>query len=146
MPRNYFTDEQIEELKKSPYVLKVSKTNVMFTDEFKNLYLDLLNSGLGPSMALKELGIDYKILGRRRRDDLTRRMKQFSKRPEGFSRKVNGSKGRSHKKKVPTFENETQAAEYYKEYSLKLEQEIELLKKVRALEEKQNSSRAKNSK
>lgn len=145
MPRNYFTDEQIEELKKCPYVLKVSKANVVFTDEFKNLYLELLNSGLGPSMSLNELGIDYKMLGQRRVGKLARRIKDFSKRPEGFARKVNGSKGKSRKKNVPTFENEAQAAEYYKEYSLKLEQEIELLKKVKALEEDQNSSRAKNS-
>lgn len=29
MPRNYFTDEQIEELSKNKYVLKVSKANIV---------------------------------------------------------------------------------------------------------------------
>ena len=144
MPRNYFTDEQIEELRKSPYVFKISKANVVFTDEFKNLFLNLLKSGIGPSTAFKELGIDYKILGKSRIDKIANRLRAFSKRPEGFSRKPNSSKGKPRKKKVPTFESEAEAAEYYKEYSLRLEQEIELLKKVRALEEKQSSSRAKN--
>ena len=144
MPRNYFTDEQIEELKKCPYVLKVSKANVTFTDEFKYQYLNLLNSGFSPINSFKELGVNYKILGRNRVNSLVKRIRKFSKRPEGFSRKVNSSKGKPRKKRVPTFENESEAAEYYKEYSLKLEQEITLLKKVRALEEKQSSSRAKN--
>lgn len=29
MPRNYFADEQIEELSKNKYVLKVSKANIV---------------------------------------------------------------------------------------------------------------------
>lgn len=48
MPRNYFTDEQIEELSKNKYVLKVSKANIVFTDEFKITFLELLNSGDTP--------------------------------------------------------------------------------------------------
>ena len=136
MPRNYFTDEQAEELNKTGYVSKISKASVIFTEDFKIKYLNLLNSGTTPSNALVELGINPKILGKRRIANLTSRVRQFSKRPEGFARKKNSSAGRPRKKKTPNFENDKQALEYYKEYSLKLEQELEFVKKIQALEEK----------
>lgn len=134
MPRNYFTDEQIEELSKNKYVLKVSKANIVFTDEFKITFLELLNSGDTPIVALTKLNIDPKVLGRRRIHGLTERIRKFSKRSEGFSRKKNSSAGKPRKKKVPSFENDKQALEYYKEYASKLEQELEFVKKIQALE------------
>jgi len=146
MQRNYFTDEQIEELKKSAYVVNVSKTNVVFSKEFKSMFLKLYNQGIGPNECLRTLGISPVILGKKRVDSFVRRIKDQSKRAEGFSRKVNSSKGKSRKKKHPVFENDNQAAEYYKEYALKLEQELDFLKKIRALEDAHQSSRAKNSK
>jgi len=146
MPRNYFTDEQIEELKKSTYVVNVSKANVVFSEEFKSEFLKLYSQGIGPSECLRTLGVNPVILGQKRVDSLATRIKKQSKRAEGFSRKVNGSKGKPRKKKLPVFENDNQAAEYYKEYALKLEQELDFLKKIRALEDAHQSSRAKNSK
>ena len=134
MPRNYFTDEQIKILEENPYVLKVSKANVVFTEDFKREFMRLYESGLGPSEILVKLGIDPKQLGKRRIDKLSDRIRKQSSRPEGFSRKENSSKGKARKKKHPEFHNDTEKAEYYKEYSEKLEQEIELLKKIRALE------------
>ena len=136
MPRNYFTDEQAEELNKTGYVSKISKASVIFTEDFKIKYLNLLNSGTTPSNALRELGINPKTLGQRRVDKLANNVRKFSKRPEGFARKKNSSAGRPRKKKTPNFENDKQALEYYKEYSLKLEQELEFVKKIQALEEK----------
>ena len=135
MPRNYFTDEQIEALKKSPYVSKVSKANVFFTEEFKEEFMRMYRMGIGTREILRRMDIDPGILGKRRMDGLLGRIRVQSSRPEGFSRKPNSSKGRPKKKKHPEFSNDTQKAEYYKEYSEKLEQEIELLKKIRALEE-----------
>lgn len=134
MPRNYFTDEQIEELSKNKYVLKVSKAIIVFTDEFKITFLELLNSGDTPIVALTKLNIDPKVLGRRRIRGLAERIRKFSKRSEGFSRKKNSSDGKPRKKKVPSFENDKQALEYYKEYASKLEQELEFVKKIQALE------------
>ena len=145
MPRNYFTDEQMDILKESPYVERLSKANVSFTEEFKTGFLKLYNAGIGPTEAIRKLGIDPKILGKHRVDKLAKRIKTQSSRPEGFSRKPNGSKGKPRKTKHPEFDNDTQAAAYYKEYSRRLEQEIELLKKIEALEEADRASRAKSS-
>lgn len=145
MPRDYFTDEEIKELSKSKWVKKISKANIVFTNEFKSEFVHLLNNGIGPSSALRSLGINYKLLGRNRIDRLSYRLRAQSKRPEGFNRKENSSKG---KKKKLTFDSIEAKAAYYEEYSKKLEQELDFTKKVRALEEKyiQNSARAKNSK
>lgn len=146
MPKNYFTDEQMKILKESPYVKKVSTTNVSFTEEFKTDFLKLYDAGIGPTEVIRRLGIDPKILGKRRVEKLSRRIREQSSRPEGFSRKPNGSKGRPRKKKHPEFDNDAQAAAYYKEYAERLEQEIELLKKIEALEEADRASRAGNTK
>ena len=145
MPRNYFTNEEIQELSKSKWVKKITEANVFFTNEFKNEFIHLLNQGVGPISALQTLGINYKILGQRRIDQLAFRLRKQSVRPEGFDRKENSSKG---KKRKLTFESIEAKAAYYEEYSKKLEQELDFTKKVRALEEKyiQSSARAKNSK
>jgi len=135
MQRSYFTSEQIMILQQSPYVEKVSKTNVTFTEEFKNMFVSLYQSGTGPTEIIRRTGIDPRILGTERIKSMTKRFKAQSSRPEGFSRKANRSKGRPRKKKAPEFSSDKEKAEYYKEYAEKLEQEIELLKKVRALEE-----------
>ena len=135
MQRNYFTSEQIMILQQSPYVEKVSKANVTFTEEFKNMFVSLYQSGTGPTEILRRMGIDPRILGTDRIESMVKRFKAQSSRPEGFSRKANRSKGRPRKKKAPEFSSDKEKAEYYKEYAEKLEQEIELLKKVRALEE-----------
>ena len=143
--RNYFTDEEIQELSKSKWVEKITEAKIYFTNEFKNEFIHLLNQGYGPSRALELLGINYKVLGKSRIDKLSARLKAQSKRPEGFNRKPNSSKG---KKRKLTFDSTEAKAAYYEEYSKKLEQELDFTKKVRALEEKyiQNSARAKNSK
>lgn len=145
MLRDYFTDEEIEELSKSKYVKKISKASIVFTNEFKNEFVHLLNNGIGPSSALKSLGINYKLLGKHRIDSIATRLRAQSKRPEGFDRKPNSSKG---KKRKLTFDSIEAKAAYYEEYAKKLEQELDFTKKVRALEEKyiQNSARARNSK
>lgn len=145
MPRNFFTDEEIHELSKSKWVKKISKANIVFTNEFKSEFVHLLNNGIGPSRALESLGINYKLLGRNRIDRLSYRLRAQSKRSEGFNRKENSSKG---KKRKPTFDSIEAKAAYYEEYAKKLEQELDFTKKVKALEEKyiQNSARAKNSK
>ena len=145
MARNYFTDEQMKILKQSPHVKQISRANVVFTEEFKAEFMRLYNQGIGPTDIIRQLGIDPKILGKHRVDKLAKRIKIQSSRPEGFSRKPNGSKGKPRKIKHPEFDNDTQAAAYYKEYSRRLEQEIELLKKIEALEEAGRASRAKSS-
>ena len=133
MPRNYFTNDQHEELKKSKWVEKVTQANVQFTHEFKREFLKRYNEGVSPSNILLNLGIDPSLLGPLRIRKLTFRIREQSQRPEGFKRKENSSKG---KKRKLTFESKEEATEYYKELSEQLKQENEFLKKIQALRRK----------
>ena len=59
----YFTDEQINQLKESPYVLKAHPKIVYFSAHFKELLWNRVQSGKEPREAIAELGIDPDILG-----------------------------------------------------------------------------------
>ncbi len=133
MGKNHFTEDQVLELQKNKYVKKVTEKSIQFTNEFKEEFLRLDKSGLGPTTILSELGINPKVLGYRRIDKMAARIRAQSKRPEGFERKENSSKG---KKRKLSFESKDEELEYYKELAERLSQENEFLKKLRALREK----------
>ena len=143
MPRNYFTEEEIIELSNSIYVKSISKATVQFTEEFKEQFMELYLQGNGPNTILRMLDLNPSVLGNRRVDELSRRIRSKSVRPEGFGRKHNSSKG---KKRKMTFNTPEEELAYYKEYAVLLEQELEFRKKLEALEEKElmKSTRGKN--
>lgn len=148
MGRNYFSEFEVEELSKSKYVAKISNANIQFSEEFKNVYLQLYKDGLEPIDIIKRLGIDPKILGRTRIGSLSSRIRKQAARDEGFSRKENSSKGKHRKTKKPDFKTSEEELAYYKEYTLLLEQELAFTKKIKALEREYAAtlSKAKNSK
>ncbi len=84
MGKNYFTPEQVEQLRKNKYVKHVSEKVITYTEEFKEVFMMEYNSGKLPSQILTEMGFNYKVLGKRRIDCITRRIKNQSIRPEGF--------------------------------------------------------------
>lgn len=140
MGRNYFSKEQIEELRNSVYVKQLSEANVQFTDDFKNKFMELLNGGASPIEALNKLNINPKTLGTQRVYTLAHRMREHAIRPEGFNRKENSSKG---KKRKLTFNNEQEELAYYKEVALRLEQELDFTKKIDALERRYAAKQSK---
>lgn len=139
MKRNYFSDEQIKELEKSEYVKKVTQANVSFTEEFKQKLYDLIQNGYGPTQALLEMQIRPKTLGQVRVDTLARRIRKEATRVEGFQR----SKG-SGRPAAPNFNNAEEEIKYLKDKLEYQKQEIEFLKKWKALETKYQ--RKKNTK
>lgn len=84
MSKNYFTPEQVEQLKKNKYVKHVSEKAITYTEEFKEVFMLEYNSGKLPSQVLTEMGFDYKLLGRNRIDGIVQKTKKQSVRPEGF--------------------------------------------------------------
>ena len=84
MGKNYFTPEQVEELRKNKYVKNVSEKAITYTEEFKEVFLLEYNEGKLPSQILTEMGFDYKVLGERRVSNITQAVKKQSTRPEGF--------------------------------------------------------------
>ncbi len=84
MGKNYFTSEQVEQLKKNRYVKHVSEKSITYTEEFKEVFINEYNSGKIPSQILIEMGFDLKVLGQSRISGISERVKKQEKRPEGF--------------------------------------------------------------
>ena len=84
MGKNYFTPEQVEELRKNKYVKHVSEKAITYTEEFKERFMLEYNSGKLPSQIITEMGFDYNVLGEKRVSSLSDRIKKQSLRPEGF--------------------------------------------------------------
>lgn len=119
MGKNYFTPEQVEELRKNKYVKNVSDKAITYTEEFKKVFLLEYNEGKLPSQILTEMGFDYKVLGERRVSNITQAVKKQSLRPEGFkdTRNDNPNMGRPSTKDLTP-----------EEIIAKQKTEIELLK------------------
>jgi transposase-like protein len=129
MARKHFSEEEVESLKKNPYVIKVSTKSVKFSSEFKQKLQLEMKSGLPQSLILRKFGLDSSMLGKKRMNTLFSRTREQSKRPEKFEIKA----GRGRPKK-PQFSSVEEENEYLKDRMEYLEQENEFLKKLEALE------------
>ena len=98
MSKNYFTPEQVKQLKKNKYVKHVSEKAITYTEEFKEIFILKYKSGKSPSQALTEMGFDCKVLGKDRVDGISRRTRKQSIRPEGFKDTRADSSGRPRTK------------------------------------------------
>ena len=98
MGKNYFTPEQVEQLRKNKYVKHVSEKAITYTEEFKEIFLLEYKSGKSPSQILTEMGFNCKVLGKSRIDTVSRRVKAQSKRPEGFNDTRSTESGRPRTK------------------------------------------------
>lgn len=98
MGKNYFTPEQVEQLRKNKYVKHVSEKAITYTEEFKEVFLLEYNLGKIPSQILTEMGFDIKVLGSSRVRKISERTKKQSLRPEGFKDTRADSSGRPRTK------------------------------------------------
>lgn len=100
MGRNYFTEEQQNELLRNPYIEKISAKSITYRKEFKEKFEEEYRSGKLPSQILTDMGIDPRILGRRRREGLVARMKLYELRPEGCMDTRKNNTGRPSTKEL----------------------------------------------
>ena len=84
MTKNNFTEDQIELLQKNPYVIRISKTSISFSKEFKMLFWKEYINGKGPSEIFSNYGLDPSILGNKRRTNFVNRLKRTAKRKDDF--------------------------------------------------------------
>ena len=130
---NYFTDEQVEELRKSPYIKSVTNKYINYTEEFKELFLVDYKNGMVPTLIFQKYGFDTKIFGKQRIHDFTKRVKQQSERVDSFKDTRKGNSGRPQTKDL-TVEEKLERAEQKIKI---LEQENDFLKRVRFINKKQ---------
>lgn len=84
MGKTYFTEEQQSELRMNPFVKKVSIKSITYTKEFKEKFEKEYLAGKLPSQILADMGIDHRLLGKRRKDSIVARIKLYALRPDGF--------------------------------------------------------------
>lgn len=127
-----FSKEEIEALKRSPYIAKASPIQVSFTTDFKQMAYQELTEGKTMRTILEESGINPEILGERRIWSMTFRMRQEAEREEGFEdqRRKNKRKPRKQKEEQ-TLAERIEQLEHELAYT---KQEVEFLKKIRAAE------------
>ncbi len=143
--KNYFTDEQIIELERNPYVKKVSKKAITYTDEFKNIFAEKYRKGKPRSTILTEMGFDPHVLGRKRMDKFVANIAKYEARGD-YRDLRQGSSGRPSTNDL-TAEEQIARLKHQVKY---LKQENEFLKKINFLDRqaqwKQKQNQKKNSK
>ena len=91
---NYFTDEQLKELKNNPYVVKCSAKNITYAEEFKDLFWVDYQNGMPPIEIFKKYGFDPYALGAKRRSNFIQRLKKQAARTDGFKDTRSTNSGR----------------------------------------------------
>lgn len=66
MGRGRLKAEEIRILKENPFVLDVSEHHVVYSNEFKHLFMKEYKNGKPPTQIFREAGFDPKILGTKR--------------------------------------------------------------------------------
>jgi len=132
MGKNYFTPEQVEQLRKNKYVKHVSEKAITYTEEFKEVFMLEYNSGKLPSQILTEMGFDYKVLGEIRVNNITQRVKKQSIRPEGFKDTRSTESGRPLERELSSEEQ----MERLKQENEILKAKVEFLSLLRRAERK----------
>lgn len=98
MGKNYFTPEQVEQLRKNKYVKHVSEKAITYTKEFKEAFMLEYKTGKSPSLILSEMGFNTRVLGKKRLDGIVATVKRQSNRPEGFKDTRSTESGRPRTK------------------------------------------------
>jgi hypothetical protein len=147
MGKNYFTQEQIEQLKKNKYVKQVSEKAITYTEDFKEKFLLEYNDNKLPTQILLEMGFDTKVLGRRRIDNITQRVKKQAIRDTGFKDTRADNSGRPSTKEL----SQEELIKRQKDQIEYLKQQVEFLSDLKRLEreamwEASKSKKKKNSK
>lgn len=130
---NYFTDEQVEELRKNPNVKKVSNKAITYEESFKELFLNDYQNGITPSLIFAKYGFNPKVLGRKRIDNFVQNMKRQNNRPEGFEDTRKGNSGRPIEREL----TDKEIIEKLKHKNKILQQENDFLKRIRSINKKQ---------
>lgn len=125
MGKNHFTEEQQIELRKNPYIQNVSAKSITYTKKFKEKFEEEYRMGKLPSEILFDMGIDPRILGKRRKDSIVSRIRLYEIRPEGCDDTRKNNSGRPSTKDL----TDTERIKRLEQRIAYLNQENEFLKK-----------------
>ena len=127
MANKKFTEEEMNHLRASSYVLDVSPSIVHFTAEFKKKFWEAILAGKKPRDIVIEMGIDPDILGKIRMNGLKGMIKNEVKAGKGF-RDLD-----TYNKYLDGYITPEGKIKYLEQQLAYKEQEIEFLKKIVSL-------------
>jgi len=127
MASKKFTEEEMNHLRASSYVLEVSPSIVHFTAEFKKKFWEAILAGKKPRDIVIEMGIDPDILGEIRMNGLKGMIKNEVKAGKGF-RDLD-----TYNKYLDGYITPEGRIKYLEQQLAYKEQEIEFLKKIVSL-------------
>ena len=124
MSKKTFTENEVKELSKNPYIKHIGEKGITYTKEFKEYFIQEMNNGKGTTEIFLKAGFDTKLIGRKRMDMFAYRVKY-----KGIedTRKGNSGRPRIHDKKEL---NDEETIKLLKHEKALLEQENEFLKKM----------------
>lgn len=132
MSKLKFSKENIDKLKDNPYVLNITEKAITYADEFKEKFIELYNKGITPIEIFRKCEILPEIIGQKRIDTFSYRVKQKIKNGKILEDDRKGKSGRPKTKEL-TKDEEIQQLKHKVQYQ---EQQIEFLKKISFVEKK----------
>ncbi len=130
MSKITFTDQEVEELRKNPYVKRVTNLAITYSWEFKIHFIEESQKGKWARVIFEECGFDTDVLGKERILAASKRWRKADKRREGLRDTRKGSSGRPRKTPM-TQEQLIQKLKAENEY---LKQEIRFRQELERLE------------
>ena len=127
MAKRKFTEDEMNILRGSAYIIEVTPSIVHFSVEFKEKFWLLLMSGKGPREAIAELGIDPDLLGESRINGLKTMLRNELRAGNGFRDK------KTYTAYLNDYANPAVKIKYLEQQLAYKNQEIEFLKKIVSL-------------
>lgn len=124
-----FSDEEVTLLRQNPYTLKVNNKSISFTKEFKDLFIAEYSAGSTTSQILRKYGYDPKVIGYRRSQGISHRIRVDYGEKIGKAIIVKHSNSRSSSKSSSD-KDELKRLRHEVDY---MKQEIEFLKKISSI-------------
>lgn len=133
MSKREFTEDEINELSKNPYIKHVGTKGITYTEEFKAYFIEEKSNGKSTTEIFKNVGFNTKIIGRKRMDSFSKRTMKNGIDNIKDNRKGHSGRPKKHPNKELTPE---ETIELLKHQNALLEQENEFLKKMKFLAER----------
>lgn len=136
MSKSTFTDEQVEELSKNPYIRNISNKVITYTDEFKVYFLAEREKGKLTHEFFENAGFPVDVLGKRKiYNSASRWLKAYQE--KGITGVKYTRKGSSERPRLTELSTEEKLCRAQQEITL-LKQENDLLKKLDLAERRKN--------
>lgn len=138
---NYFTDEEVEFLKKNKYVKKVSNKGITYTLEFKELFV-LEYGSKSITQIFEDAGLPKSILGSKRIEECSYRWRKTIKERISLEDTRKNNSGRRINQDLTS----EQIIEKQNLQIEKLKQEIDFLRQIRRLERRHQPKKSPSEK